>query len=90
MSSAAHGQTGAASFVCWTKRRIYSQVPLSAGGKTVDNAFVVSRVDNCNGLLAGITQKQPDRLQSIMNASAKVLYGGTRRDQVTPLCDKFH
>ena len=59
--------------------------------KTVVNAFVVSRVDYCNGLLAGITQKQLDRLQSILNASAKLLYGGTRRDHVTPLLrDKLH
>ena len=74
-------------------RRIKSvrrSLPMEAA-KTVVNAFVVSRVDYCNGLLAGITQKQLDRLQSILNASAKLLYGGTGRDHVTPLLrDKLH
>ena len=65
-------------------------LPLEAA-KTVISSFVTSRVDYCNGLLAGITQRQVDRLQAILNASARVLYGGTRRDYITPLIrDKLH
>ena len=59
--------------------------------KTVVNSFIVSRVDYCNGLLPGISQKQFDRLQSVLNASAKLIHGGTKRDHVTPLLrDKLH
>ena len=43
------------------------------------------------GLLAGVTKKQIDRLQSTLNASAKIIHGGSRRDHVTPLLrDKLH
>ena len=59
--------------------------------KTAVNSFIVSRVDYCNGLLAGITQRQVHRLQSILNVSAKIIHGGARRDHVTPLLrDKLH
>jgi len=36
--------------------------------KTVVNSFVVSRVDNCNSLLAAVPQYQLDRLQAVMSA----------------------
>ena len=52
---------------------------------------MTSRVDYCSGLLAGITQRQADRMQSILNASARILYGGTKQDHITPLIrDKLH
>ena len=55
------------------------------------SALVFSRCDNQNGLFAGIAQKQVNRLQSILNASAKLIHGGTRSDHVTPLLrDKLH
>jgi len=39
----------------------------------------------------GVTQRQIDRLQQILNASARLIYGGTKRDHVTPLLrDKLH
>jgi len=59
--------------------------------KTVINAFIMSRVANCNGLLPGITQRQRDKMQSIFNALARLLYGNSRRDHLTPLVrDKLH
>ena len=71
-------------------RTIRRSLPIDAA-KTVVNSFVVSRVDYCNGLLAGITQKQTDRLQSVLNAAARIIYGGTKRDHITPLLrDKLH
>ena len=36
-------------------------------------------------MLAEISQRQIDRLQSVLNAAARLLYGGTRRDHITPL-----
>lgn len=71
-------------------KSVRRSLPLSAA-KTVVNSFIVSRIDYCNGLLTGITQRQVDRLQSVLNASAKLIHGGTRRDHVTPLLrDKLH
>ena len=59
--------------------------------KTVVTSLVLSRIDYCNGVLAGITQRQCDRLQAVLNTAAKMIYGGTRRDHVTPILrDKLH
>ena len=59
--------------------------------KTVVNSIVLSRIDYCNGLLVGITQRQIDRLQMILNSAARLIYGGTRRSHVTPLLrDNLH
>ena len=44
-----------------------------------------------NGVLAKITLRQIDRLQSVLNAAARLLHGGTKRDRITPLIhDKLH
>jgi hypothetical protein len=41
--------------------------------------------------MAGITLKQTIRMQSVLNAAARLLYGGTKRDHITPLIrDKLH
>jgi len=62
-----------------------------ASAKTLVSSFVTSRLDYCNGVLAGITLRQIDRLQSVLNAAARLLHGGTKRDHITPLIrDKLH
>ena len=59
--------------------------------KSLVSALVFSRCDNQNGLFAGIAQKQFGRLQGILNASAKLIHGGTPSDHVTPLLrDRLH
>jgi hypothetical protein len=71
-------------------KSIRRSLPMQAAA-TLVNSFVISRVDYCNGLLAGITNRQCDRLQFILNASARLLYGGSRYSHVTPLLrDKLH
>ena len=59
--------------------------------KSLVRALVFFRSDNQNGLFTRIAQRQINRLQGILNASAKLFHGGTRSDHVTPLlCDKLH
>ena len=59
--------------------------------RTVVNSFVISRVDYCNSLLAGILNCFLDRLQPVLNASAKLLCGCQKYDHVTPLIrDRLH
>jgi Reverse transcriptase (RNA-dependent DNA polymerase) len=59
--------------------------------RTAVNSFVISRVDYCNSLLAGIPKCLLDRLQSVLNASAKLLCGCRKYDHVTPLLrDRLH
>src|SRR6202142_75226 len=59
--------------------------------KSLVSALVFSRCDNQNGLFAGIALKQVGRLQGVLNASARLIHGGTRSDRITPLLrDKLH
>ena len=55
------------------------------------NSFIVSRLDYCNSLLAGCNKQLVDQLQRVLNCAARVIFGGGRRDHVTPLLrDKLH
>ena len=59
--------------------------------KTLVNSAVLSRLDYCNGILTGITLRQCDRLQAVLNAASRVIYGGSKYSHVTPLLkDKLH
>ena len=59
--------------------------------KTLLNAFVVTRLDYCNSLLAGVPSCQLDRLQSVFNAAARLVCRASRHDHITPLLrDKLH
>ena len=53
--------------------------------KSLVNCFVVSRFDYCNSLLAGVPQVTLDRLQSVMNAAARMLCTVGRRAHVSDL-----
>ncbi len=71
-------------------KSIRRSLPMEAT-KTLISALVFSRCDNQNGLFVGVAQKQIDRLQQILNASARLIYGGTKRAYITPLLrDKLH
>ena len=43
------------------------------------HAFVTSRVDYCNLLLAGAPKSVTDKLQRVMNAATRVVSGGTKK-----------
>jgi len=43
--------------------------------KSLVNCFVISRIDYCNSLLSGVPQYALVRLQRVMNAAARMLYG---------------
>lgn len=56
--------------------------------KTLISAFVSSRLDYCNGLLAGISNGLLKKLQSIQNAAARLVTKTRKFDHITPvLCD---
>jgi len=71
-------------------KSVRKSVPMESA-KTLVSSFVTSRLDYCNGVLAGITQKQTARMQAVLNAAARLLGGGAKRDHITPLIrDKLH
>ena len=53
-------------------------------------ALVLSRLDYGNAMLAGVPDCLCDRLQSVMNAAARLIYGARKRDHVTPLLKELH
>jgi len=60
------------------------------GARILINSFVVSRLDYCNGLLAGQPACQLKRLQAVQNAAARLLRGTLRYDHITPVLKDLH
>ena len=54
------------------------------------HAFVSSRLDYCNSLYYGITNRLLQRLQCVQNAAARVLTGTRRRDHISPVLRHLH
>jgi len=59
--------------------------------KAIVNSFVISRIDYCNSLLAETPRYLLDRLQSVMNAAARLLVGAKKYDHISHvLWDRLH
>ena len=54
------------------------------------HAFVSSRLDYCNALLAGCPKSSLNSLQLIQNAAARVLTGIRKRDHISPVLASLH
>ena len=53
-------------------------------------SLVLSRLDYGNATLAGLPRYLMDRLQSVLNAAARVIYSARKYDHVTPLLQELH
>ena len=53
-------------------------------------ALIVSKVDYCNSVLAGITGQLQERLQSVLNAVARLVFSAKRSERITPLLRELH
>jgi len=53
-------------------------------------AFVRCRLDYCNSLLAGVVDVHLRRLQSVQNATARLVSGARRHDHITPVLATLH
>src|SRR6218665_882968 len=64
---------------------------LTSAAIVLVNSFIVSRVDYCNGLLAGLPTCQLDQIQSVLNSAAHLICGHTPSDHITDLLrDNLH
>ena len=58
--------------------------------KTLVTSLILSRLDYCNSLLAGLNNKYLNRLQVIQNNAARLITRSKKRDHVTPLLKELH
>ena len=49
---------------------------------TLVRALIVSKVDYCNSVLAGMSRHLHDRLQSVLNAAARLVFSARRNDHI--------
>ena len=52
---------------------------------TLISSLVMSKLDYCNVAFAGLPRCELDRLQSVMNAAARLTVGTQLHDHITPL-----
>jgi len=57
---------------------------------TLFRALVVSKVDCYSTVLAGVSLSLNDRLQSVLNAAARLVFSARRSEHVTPLLRDLH
>jgi hypothetical protein len=53
-------------------------------------SLVLSRLDYGNATLAGIQDRLCDRLRSVMNAAARLIFAKKKHEHVTPLLEELH
>ena len=54
------------------------------------HAFMTSRLDYCNALLAGCPASSINKLQLVQNAAARVLTRSRKYDHITPILSSLH
>jgi hypothetical protein len=78
---------------CFFHLRRLKQVRRILGPKitaSLVSAFVTSRLDYCNALLAGLPKSTTAPLQRVQNAAARLITGISRRDHVTSSLQSLH
>lgn len=58
--------------------------------KTLAHAFICSRVDYCNSILLGSTNLNHNRLQSVLNAAARLITGLRKFDHISDTLQDLH
>ena len=58
--------------------------------KTLMHAYVTSRIDYCNSLLYGLPNNLIKKLQSVLNAAARVVTMTRKFDHISPVLFKLH
>ena len=58
--------------------------------KSLVVALVLTRLDYGCTVLAGLPARQLDRLQSVLNAAARLIFGARKYEHVTPLLRELH
>jgi len=57
---------------------------------TLVHALVVTNVDYCSSVLSGISGQLLQRLQSVFNAAARLVFSARKSEHITPLLRELH
>jgi len=57
---------------------------------TLIRALVISKIDYCCSILAGISGHLLSRLQSVLNAAARLIFSARKSEHITPLLLELH
>lgn len=58
--------------------------------RTLVQSLLVSKLDNCNSLLFGVTEYEISRLQKVQNSCARLIYGKKKNEPVSALLSNLH
>ena len=58
--------------------------------KTLVNAVIIAKVDNCNSLMYGISSYDTDRLQKFQNSCARLIYMKRKYDHISGTLKELH
>ena len=58
--------------------------------KTLVNALIIAKLDNCNSLRFGISAFDTGRLRKFQNSCARLIYNKGRRDHVSAILHELH
>ncbi len=67
--------------------KLQNMLPVSDAEK---HAFMTSRLDYCNALLAACPASSINKLQIVQNAAARVLTRSRKYDHITPILQSLH
>jgi len=57
---------------------------------TLIRALVITKLDQCNSVLVGTSEYLQNRLQSVLNAAARLVYSRRMSEHITPLLQELH
>jgi len=58
--------------------------------RTPIHAFISSRLDYCNSILAGVSSQLLQKLQVVQNAAARLVTGARKCERMTPVLRELH
>ena len=89
MSSHINKHCSVAFYHVYNIRRIRKYLSQEATG-TLVHALIMSRIDYCNNLLYGLPNSQLAKIQSVLNASARLVCNAPRFCHITPIMHDLH
>ena len=76
--------------LCFTILRQIKAVVTVSGFKTLATSLVLSRLDYCNSALVGLPKSSTRRLQSVVNAAARLVTRVNKYDHISPILHQLH